>query len=234
MKESFSDGSSVILEPVEVRFLNPQTKDACIKGASAIIGISPFNSYYTQERIKKILFWARKEFNYYTVYLPTQLSSYNFRAMGYSLAQSKKKTRRQDQYLINKVNSAFSSLGVSYTKDLVLTTEILMANDEYKRRVDYYYDLYFSDEIFRGILHREIPKLMGKLSLSECQSEQLRLASSYLLHELPIIFNGLDVLGLSSSPVFIYSKEPSFVESLGSYFLESQGNSTCLFAAVKI
>ena len=49
-----------------------------------LLGISPFNSYYCEFRITKLIEWARDNFKNFHIFVPDTLPYYNFLALGYS------------------------------------------------------------------------------------------------------------------------------------------------------
>ncbi|HET9679653.1 MAG TPA: tRNA-dependent cyclodipeptide synthase, partial [Gammaproteobacteria bacterium] len=76
------------------------------KGATALIGISPFNSYFSTERIKTIIKFCERDARPIVLFIPDDVTRYTLQARGYSPDQSIRKTRRQVQYLRNKISRA--------------------------------------------------------------------------------------------------------------------------------
>ena len=72
----------------------------------ALIGISPFNSYFSAEKILEIFEWVNRQYTEFAVFVPDQISKYTYEALGYKESRTHQKTRKQDNYTINKINNA--------------------------------------------------------------------------------------------------------------------------------
>ncbi|MBX9697459.1 MAG: tRNA-dependent cyclodipeptide synthase, partial [Alphaproteobacteria bacterium] len=79
----------------------------------ALIGISPFNGYFTTSNIEKTLIWAHSNFENFEVFTMDKASKYNLIAMGYSENEAIKKAKKQDQHLKNKIIRGLESIGFS-------------------------------------------------------------------------------------------------------------------------
>ncbi|MGN6670646.1 MAG: tRNA-dependent cyclodipeptide synthase, partial [Candidatus Nucleicultricaceae bacterium] len=79
----------------------------------ALIGVSPFNGYFTASNIEKTLIWAHSNFKSFGVFTMDKASKYNLIAMGYSEDEAIKKTKKQDQHLKNKIMRGLESIGFS-------------------------------------------------------------------------------------------------------------------------
>ena len=71
----------------------------------ALIGISPFNSYFSTEKILEIFEWINTQYTDFAVFIPDQISKYTYEALGYKESRVHQKIRKQDNYTINKINN---------------------------------------------------------------------------------------------------------------------------------
>ena len=76
------------------------------RGAAALIGISPFNSYFSAERIRSILEFCERDERPVALFIPDDVTRFTLQARGYTPAQAIRKTQRQTRYLYNKIERA--------------------------------------------------------------------------------------------------------------------------------
>ena len=74
----------------------------------ALIGISPFNSYFSTEKILKICEWINSRYNDFAIFIPDEISRYTFEALGYTESRIGRKIKKQDNYTLNKTYTALS------------------------------------------------------------------------------------------------------------------------------
>jgi len=82
--------------------LSPQTdncKQILKSRQHALLGISPFNSYYIEDSIRELVMWANQSFDDFNLFIPDTLPVHNFIAMGYDIGKAVKKTKKQISYL---------------------------------------------------------------------------------------------------------------------------------------
>ena len=93
--------------------VSERCKEILEKREHVLIGISPLNSYYSEERITKLIHWGHTGFKSFHILTADTLSHYNFLAIGYPLNKAKKKTRQNWNSLRNKIARAFQSIGMT-------------------------------------------------------------------------------------------------------------------------
>lgn len=169
-----------------------------------LIGVSPFNGYFSVHNMEILFDWAKDNFHTFDVFTMDKASKYNLMAMGYEEHQAIKKTKKQDQHLYNKIIRCLTSVGFSEeeSKRKVLLISHLYNNKRYLETFKKCKDLFDTNSFFRNdCLNASKYMLAGKTEL--LTDEFTNLAVNYLLEELPIWFNTPYILGLSSS-VFVY------------------------------
>ncbi|MEU7474711.1 tRNA-dependent cyclodipeptide synthase [Lentzea sp. NPDC042327] len=184
-------------------------------GRHVCVGVSPFNSYFSVERITALARWAIAEFERFHFFIPDHAAAFTLEALGYDPARARTKARRQGQYVVNKVCRALWDVGVARPEDHVLDGTTLAENPCYLRLLTNGHDLFDHDEEFAGhcldatrwVLDRKLPD-------GEVPTEvQLRSAVRYFLAELPLFVDTPAITGTESS-VFAYHQRVKFLELL--------------------
>lgn len=98
----------------------------------AVIGVSPFNSYFSEERLTKLFTWAHRTFRAFHIFVPDEATRYTLEAVGYSEGRARRKARRQTSCLLNKVDRALRATSPDLGMSLVLTNSALKSNRRYK------------------------------------------------------------------------------------------------------
>jgi cyclo(L-tyrosyl-L-tyrosyl) synthase len=199
-----------------VKFVNTFSENLFNFKRHALIGISPFNSYFSEEVLTELFSWALKIFKDVNIFIPNEISSYTFEALGYDKNKALKKTRTQDRYLKNKAVSALMANGINEhetVKRIVFLGDVL-SNEKYISFYNIYKNLYENDKNFReGCLLTSKWVLEGKCDLESIDEKALGIAVKYFLAELPLFLNSPEILNLESS-LFIYKDTPEFVSRI--------------------
>ena len=178
------------------------------EGATALIGISPFNSYFSADRIQAILEFCERDERQVALFIPDDVTRYTLQARGYTSDQAIRKTRRQVQYLRNKIMRAAG------TRDLkILGCEALGANAAYVKHHAGLSEMFETDAHFRqGCLDTTRWVLAAAENEVVSQSAAL-LGVRYLLAELPLFFHAPQILG-DQAVVFVYHQCPAFIAAM--------------------
>ncbi|MBT2391587.1 tRNA-dependent cyclodipeptide synthase [Streptomyces sp. ISL-1] len=181
----------------------------------ACFGISPFNSYFSAERIRELAAWGLGHFAEVHFFVPDAPSAFTFEALGCQPERAAWKARRQGQYTRNKIVTALESLGVTGAEERVLGWAELEGNAAYARLHARGRRLYEEDEEFRSACRDTTAwVLAGKVPDGQALGEeQVERAVEYFLAELPIFVDTAAVVGAESS-VFCYHQPPAFLRRL--------------------
>ncbi len=198
-----------------VRPLCGQCRPPLASRANACFGISPFNSYFTTERLTDLARWGLREFASVRFFVPDAPAAYTLEALGYAPERAVHKARRQGQYLRNKIRRALSDLGARDPDQLVLGWSELEGNRRYRRLHAQAERLFELDPEFRAacldasrwVLDKRLPP--G----SSPTPEQLHGAARYFLAELPLFADTAGIVGTASS-VFCYHQCIPFLHRL--------------------
>lgn len=177
------------------------------------IGVSPFNSYFSTERLTALAQWALTRFERCHFFIPDTVAAYTLEALGYPQARARRKAARQGQYVHNKVATALRALDVDQPQRLVLGMAQLAERPRYGELLAQAQELFAADAAFRDacldathwVLDRKLPP--G----STPDAEQLQHAVRYFLAELPLFADSGGICGAGPS-FFVYHQRVAFLE----------------------
>jgi cyclo(L-tyrosyl-L-tyrosyl) synthase len=194
-----------------LNFVNTESQELFSSREYAVLGISPFNSYYSEENLKKLFSWGLSTFKRISICIPDGISIYTLQAMGYSQEKAKKKTKLHDNNLKNKAIRALAANNVvdSEANNMMIFCSDLMKNERYLKFHDTYKKLYEDEEDFReGCLETSKMVLASKGFQGDASDEAVRIAVKYFIAELPVYLNVPEILNVSSS-LYVYKDLPS-------------------------
>ncbi len=184
-------------------------------GSHACFGISPFNSYFSENRIRELAHWGRANFKSMHFFVPDIPAIYTLEAQGYPRDKAEWKARRQSQYLKNKIRKALLSTDFSNTEasEMILDWERLSATPRYLALHEQAKNLFESDPDFQSACLQASRWVMTqKVSDDELLTDEaLRLAVKYFLAEIPLFADTASIVNESSS-VFCYHQRVDFLE----------------------
>lgn len=190
---------------------------ASIYGAKdhAVIGVSPFNSHFSEERLTSLFTWAHQTFRAFHVFVPDEATRYTLEAAGYSEGKARRKARRQANYLLNKMERALKATSPGLGLSLVLTNGILERNKRYKAllaRVELKFAV--NTEFRRQCLDYTRWVLENQVEDPDQLDEAaLMHGVRYFLEEMPLFMDSASIVGVRSS-VFCYHQCPSALQGL--------------------
>ncbi|WP_249938714.1 tRNA-dependent cyclodipeptide synthase [Streptomyces mirabilis] len=185
------------------------------RGEHACFGISPFNSYFSTDRIRDLAAWGLARFERVDFFVPDAPSAFTFEALGYTPEKAAWKARRQGQYTRNKIAAALGSLGVTQRGARVLGWAELEGNAAFGRLHEHGLRRYTEDVEFRDAC-REASGwvLAGKLPAGQRpDAEQVERAVRYLLAELPLFLDTPSIVDAGIS-LFCYHQPPDVLRRL--------------------
>ncbi|WFC40262.1 tRNA-dependent cyclodipeptide synthase [Pseudoxanthomonas sp. SE1] len=174
------------------------------EGAMALVGISPFNSYFSTERIQSIIDFCEDGGRAVALFVPDDVTRFTLQARGYTKDEAVRKTSRQMRYLRNKMNQAMGARRLA-----ILGCESLATNAAYQNRLAEALDRFETDDVFR---RRCLDTTRWVLSAKDGEPVGLdaaMLGVQYLLAELPLFFHASEMIG--SDVVFVYHQCPLLI-----------------------
>ncbi|MFG1710978.1 tRNA-dependent cyclodipeptide synthase [Nonomuraea sp. M3C6] len=206
--------TAIVAEGLAARPISRHCVGPFLARSHACLGISPFNGYFTTERITELAAWALRTFSAVHLFVPDVPAAMTLQALGYPPDRAATKARRQAGYLRNKICRALETLRVAEPTTLILDWAALSGNPVYSGHLRAVSDLFDSDVDFQETcLEATRWVLEGRLKDSEITRAQLRLAVDYLLAELPLFIDTATIVGQSAS-VFCYHQATPFLQRL--------------------
>ncbi|MFI7189947.1 tRNA-dependent cyclodipeptide synthase [Nocardia nova] len=201
--------------PVSIEPLTPRCHAIADTGEHACLGISPFNSYFTAERITALAAWALNTFASVHFYVPDGPAAYTLEAVGYSPERAAHKARRQGRWLGNKLRRTLADLGVPDPDPLVLDSAVLDTDTAYMRLHAEVSDRFAHDPDFASACQSASGWVLGQRLPAGASptDDQMRAAVRYLLAELPLFTDTAAITGTAQS-VFCYHQHVAFLNTL--------------------
>ena len=177
-----------------------------------VLGISPFNSYFSVERISVLSHWAINNFESFSLFVPDQPVVYTLMALGYDEPKAIKKARKQTDFLKTRCLKSLLDINISEkeAEGIMLDFNYLNANESYRQALKYYEDKYTSDSDFQKNC-LETSEQVIKNKVEDISRSSLEIAVKYLLAEMPLFFNSAGILNKKSA-MFCYKDCAPFIK----------------------
>jgi cyclo(L-tyrosyl-L-tyrosyl) synthase len=194
-------------QTVAYHLVGDQPKGAFARRDHALIGMSPFQSFYTEERIYQWVTFAKENFRQYHFFLSDELFYLNFIDRGYSEKEAWHETRKQDRYLYNKTIRALQRAGILEPEKKILRYADFKDTALYQNYYQKYRGSLLMDADFQKV---------GLAMLSTLQFKQAPLqldvntCFNYFIAELPFLLHSAEFAGTASS-CFIYRENNAFL-----------------------
>jgi cyclo(L-tyrosyl-L-tyrosyl) synthase len=200
-----------------VRPLTNNSREILKNRTHVLIGISPFNSYFSEARLRELAAWGRRNFTAMHLFIPDVPTTYTLLALGYPPKEASGKAKRQVRYVINKTKRALEAVGIAevQAKEIILTWEKLATNARYQTLLERVATIYEQDAEFRKdcqdaawwVLEKRVGDPTARSTVD------LDLAAKYLLSEMPLFVDTPGILERESS-LFAYHQCPQLLERL--------------------
>ncbi|RSM69337.1 tRNA-dependent cyclodipeptide synthase [Amycolatopsis sp. WAC 01375] len=195
--------------------LTEHCADPLMRADHVCLGVSPFNSHFTVDRIADLARWAMSNFQGFHFFVPDGPSAFTLEALGYNPVRAAQKALRQGNYTRNKIIRALEQVYPGDSRELILDSTVLDTNRAYLGLLSEAHHRFATDPEFAEqclgatgwVLDKRLPE--GE----HPTRDQLRSAVRYFLAELPMFVGTVAVAGVGSS-VFAYHQRVSFLERL--------------------
>lgn len=177
-----------------------------------LLGISPFNSYYSEEIIRDWIQWAHTTFSSFNIFIPDTLPMYTFLALGYDESKAINKAKRQAAYLKNKVRRALEQcqLNIDDHPNLIIDMSYLENNPAYRALKKQCYALYTENQKFQEECDQCTGWVLNGHAIKDSHQANENTAVHYILNEMPLFMNTPLILNTESS-LFAYHQTPQFI-----------------------
>jgi len=206
----------LVSTPIEIFPVSKNSNEIYALKQHGLLGVSPFNSYFTESNLLKLFDWALNMFEKITIFIPDKLSMFNLMALGYTEKEAAYKTLRQDRYLQNKVIRTLKKLGFNEhnARELIITFTQLSSNEDY---IKIYRDCLIRFEKYtdfrNGCLTTSSWILEKNTKIANLKEKNIKMAVQYFLREIPLFLDTPTILNVKSS-LFIYHQIPKYLEYL--------------------
>jgi len=202
----------IYAEPSIVHPISVASKNILSQRDHALIGISPFNSYYSETNIFNIIHWVNNNFKSFNIFFPADLSIYTLLGMGLSKDKAEKKVRRQSNYTFNKIFRALKKVFPErgHCENLIISIDDLKNNEKYLKKMNIILKLFNENFYFYDFCIKTTKKITfykGMETIDEF------IAVNYFLEELPLLIDTPGILSIPSS-LFIYHDIPEAINEL--------------------
>lgn len=181
-----------------------------------LLGISPFNSYFSRERIAEATGWAAREFaGRVQFHLPDTPSEFTLRALGMCEEKARKRAHENGLKMRNRIRDGLGAAGLGGVDERVIGWDRLEASPAFQAlhgRVCALFDSHrgFRElclETSRNVLRHRLPG-DAEPTLAQCQ-----LAARYFLAEIPLLLDTPAIVNCESS-LYAYHRRIPFVDAL--------------------
>ncbi|MFF0146552.1 cyclo(L-tyrosyl-L-tyrosyl) synthase [Amycolatopsis sulphurea] len=176
------------------------------------IGVSPFNGYFTAERLIRLAEWTVEHFADFHFFVPDDVTAYTLEALGYPPARAKQKAHRQSCHVHNKIAAALTAAGVPDPATRILGMARLRELPAYRRVAREAERLFDTDVAFRSACYGASTWVLQNKVGNPPGDDALRLAVRYFLAELPLFAASGAITGNSRS-MFAYHQRVPFLEN---------------------
>lgn len=196
--------------------LTPRCQIIFEKKEHICLGISPYNSLFSQEYISSLIKWAQENFNSFHLFFPDTPTLYTLEALGYTGCKARQKLKKQINWLRNKILKALEENGISqeFASSYILDAQSLESNPIYLAEREKVLELFEKDALFnRSCMEASRWVLENKILNGDIQEEKLKSAVKYFLFELPL-FAATNKIVNKESSAFCYHQSIIFHDSL--------------------
>lgn len=195
--------------------LGSVSREVFLKKEHVLLGISPFNSYFSEDMITIWIRWAQRNFASFTIFIPDTLPIFTFLSLDYDEPRAKTKARRQAAYLKNKIFRALAKLGFTdkEAQNLIVDMAKLEGNEVYMALKAQGLEVYHRDGLFQSECDKCTNWVLSGHDARSWSLKNTSIAVQYVLAELPLFMNTPAILNKPSS-LFAYHQTPDFIRYL--------------------
>jgi len=182
------------------------------KDALGIIGISPFSSFFTYEKIKDVVEWVDHHCKSYKLFIPDVPTVYSLQSLGYKEHDAIKKAKKQCRYLKNKCEKALIQINRHNIADSIIDYDFLQEELTFKNKLNEILSLYNSSKKFKDAVDSFSLEFLLKNEVVPSKLS-IKYSSLYLLYELPIFIYANQIFEVDDC-FFMYPQCPSFIKNI--------------------
>jgi len=181
---------------------------------TAIVGMSPGNSYFKKETIDALLSECTKKFSQIIIMIPDKPAVYTYKALGYTDMEAERKARLKSNALVNRTKESLLKLQKTYSGEatIVKWDSLVACSQEYKKEYENIISLYKNNATFREDARNTTRSVIEKkIDLNSNIEKSVDTGVFYLLSELAFVqacskYYATDIAYVYHNPWSIYEK----------------------------
>lgn len=207
--------SSTLVPKFTVEPLTENCQAVCARGEHALVGVSPGNSYFSEERLTDLLGWAASLFRRVDVMIPDSAQLHTWLALGYAPGKARRKAYGEASRIYNRVTRAWQAIGapedVEFGLHRLSEIEVRPAYRSLLRKSE---DAVDDDPETRESYYRVVRQVLrNHLHGMEPTEAQTAEAARYLIAETPFLTHTPQVMEVDSSTA-IYQHRVEFIDRI--------------------
>ncbi len=180
-------------------------RDIFDRGRHLLLGISPFNSRFSDDYISRLIAWARRTCDRFDVLLAGNEAAFLLEAVGTPPGQARRKARKAVARNRRAVEAALAAERVPAAADRVHTFSDYQDDQAYRQLRTEVVDAFRRHGSFRGACLEMSRRAVGSrlrsvhATCAPVADERISLAANYVTAELPFFLNTPAILQVKES-----------------------------------
>ncbi|GAA0951146.1 cyclo(L-leucyl-L-leucyl) synthase [Nonomuraea longicatena] len=195
-------------------------REICGRADHVLVGVSPGNGYFTEQRLTDLLTWAGSVFADVEAIVPDASLVHTYQALGSDEASAWKEARRQSRRTCRRISRAWAAGGVPERRQRIHLLSDFIDHPGY-RRLRAEVDAALAQEpVFRQALFEATGRALStRLHGAEPSLAQIEEGVRYLTSEVPLCMDAPGILGVPTSVNIYHQVLPTVPVMLGSQYL---------------
>ncbi|GLW06867.1 hypothetical protein Misp01_19970 [Microtetraspora sp. NBRC 13810] len=172
----------------------------CAEGGHALVGVSPGNGYFSEERLSHLLRWAGTAFDRVDAIIPDASLVHTHRALGEPPERALRKAAAESARTRRRVERAWQAIGVPPREQRVHLLSEFTDHPTYRALRRDAEEAVRRDAAVREVFrHAGAAALRTRLKGAEPAAHQVEEAMNYLVAEMPLCTDTPGILGVPTS-----------------------------------
>ncbi|MBC3983353.1 tRNA-dependent cyclodipeptide synthase [Streptomyces sp. AC536] len=205
---------STIVPTFTAEPLTENCQEVSAQGEHVLVGVSPGNSYFSEQRLTELFRWAGSLFRRVDVMIPDSAQRHTWLALGYQPNRARRKSHAESSRILNRANRAWQAAEVPGVEFGAYRLSEIEERPSYQELLRESEKALADDPETRESYHRVVRKVLrNHLAGAEPTEEQAAEAARYLIAETPFLISTPQIMGVSSSTA-IYQHRLEFVDRI--------------------
>lgn len=170
------------------------------RGEHVLVGVSPGNGYFSEQRLAALLAWANRVFTTVETIVPDVSLVHTYQALGDAPRQARKTARQQSGRMCRRISRAWEATGVVPAHQRIRLLSEFTAHPVYTRLRAQVERAIVADPGCRQALHGATrTALASRMKGTEPTDGQVEEAAGYLVAEMPLCMDAPAILETPTS-----------------------------------